>query len=354
MNTGSKNVNRIEFIDIARAIAMVFVVIGHINFANSCIKAWVYAFHMSAFFLISGTVAKWRDDYTGKRLISDTYKSFVSLIIPYILWALVYCDFSLANLARIAYGSYDALSHAGTLTSLWFLPVMFIALLLFRICNLLFRKLNKEAFHTMLIIVLSIISLIVGFIIPNTSFGYPFSINIAFTAFGFLLIGHLFSTTLNRANAKLKDYSGSKMAVSSVLISLVVIVGSFLITLLYRYNIPDHGYVLMGNGIYGNPFLFMIVALFGSVMIFSLAWLICAMRIEMFENMMVFIGMNTLAIFFVQKPIIAVFSKLFSRIHIHSCLALSVTCVGTMAVCCFVAHMINKMAPNLVGRNHIN
>ena len=71
MSVNPKSVERIEYIDIARAIAMVFVVLGHINFANSGIKAWAYSFHMPAFFFISGMVARWEKEYVWKRLLFD-------------------------------------------------------------------------------------------------------------------------------------------------------------------------------------------------------------------------------------------------------------------------------------------
>ena len=53
----SSNVNRIEWIDIAKGIGIILVVIGH-NFSDGeniiYLRKWIYSFHMPLFFLLSG------------------------------------------------------------------------------------------------------------------------------------------------------------------------------------------------------------------------------------------------------------------------------------------------------------
>ena len=46
------------YIDYAKALAMLLVIMGHVNFANDDLKAWIYSFHMPTFFLLSGMVLK--------------------------------------------------------------------------------------------------------------------------------------------------------------------------------------------------------------------------------------------------------------------------------------------------------
>ena len=43
-------------IDIARGIACLLVIIGHISSTPSQVNVWIYAFHMPLFFIISGLI----------------------------------------------------------------------------------------------------------------------------------------------------------------------------------------------------------------------------------------------------------------------------------------------------------
>ena len=119
----NKRSNRILFVDYFKAILMILVVAGHINFANEDIKAWIYAFHMPAFFFVSGLLLNtdFAPSMTGLlRKYTD------KLVFPYFLWGLVFAQFTIQNLLRIIYGSYRTIAQAEALTSLWFLPVMFL------------------------------------------------------------------------------------------------------------------------------------------------------------------------------------------------------------------------------------
>lgn len=66
------NNQRILYIDYVKALAMILVIMGHVNFANHDIKAWVYSFHMPVFFFITGFVIK-----TGGKLLVSTQLLFM-------------------------------------------------------------------------------------------------------------------------------------------------------------------------------------------------------------------------------------------------------------------------------------
>ena len=51
------NKKRILWIDYAKAFAMFFVVIGHVNSGNY-LTNWIYSFHMPLFFFLSGITLK--------------------------------------------------------------------------------------------------------------------------------------------------------------------------------------------------------------------------------------------------------------------------------------------------------
>ena len=71
-------------IDVARGIALLLMVIGHLG-----IKKWpiqyIYAFHMPLFFVISGMTIR-----RAERLSDYFMKRIKRLIVPYILLASIY------------------------------------------------------------------------------------------------------------------------------------------------------------------------------------------------------------------------------------------------------------------------
>lgn len=70
---------RIEWIDIARGIAIIFVIIGHSlgNYFSSYFANLIYVFHMPIFFILSGYL------YKSKNKKKFLKSSFFNLIMPY-------------------------------------------------------------------------------------------------------------------------------------------------------------------------------------------------------------------------------------------------------------------------------
>ena len=68
----------------------------------------------------------------GEFSLRDTLSSkFHRLMLPYMLWAMLYAKLPFPNMLKILYGSSASIESSGSLSSLWFLPVMFMALLYF-------------------------------------------------------------------------------------------------------------------------------------------------------------------------------------------------------------------------------
>lgn len=77
MNAG-KEKNRVQYFDIARGIAMICIILGHLN--NSLINRVVFTFHVPIFFFISGYFMNSKcgiKDYARNKLRT--------LIVPYIV-----------------------------------------------------------------------------------------------------------------------------------------------------------------------------------------------------------------------------------------------------------------------------
>lgn len=77
---------RIEWVDIAKGIAIVLVCLGHRNVPGWLTK-WIYSFHMPAFFFLAGYTTRY-SSYKG--WVDFLKRKTRGLIIPYLSLGLVY------------------------------------------------------------------------------------------------------------------------------------------------------------------------------------------------------------------------------------------------------------------------
>ncbi len=125
-------------IDIFKGIAILLVVVGHSLFCVNEVKRIIYCFHMPAFFWIYGfEYCETRHRERGYLKASFISNKLFRLMVPYCIWGILYVVFSgntsLSNIISIAYGNQKALVGAGSLSSLWFLPCMFLSVIGFEI-----------------------------------------------------------------------------------------------------------------------------------------------------------------------------------------------------------------------------
>ena len=81
---------RINFLDISRAFAIIFIVLVHtIVHSSSCgiIFKLLYSFHVVLFFIISGYTFKLKEN---ERVVSFIKNKFLRIMIPYFIWALLF------------------------------------------------------------------------------------------------------------------------------------------------------------------------------------------------------------------------------------------------------------------------
>lgn len=83
--TNIPNSNRIEWIDAAKGIAIILVVLGHFISANSFLNRFISSFHMPLFFTLSGIFVIKKLDVNFKAHFSNRFRR---LIIPYLLFGL--------------------------------------------------------------------------------------------------------------------------------------------------------------------------------------------------------------------------------------------------------------------------
>lgn len=148
---------RIKYLDIAKAIGIILVVIGHIekNHLAENISKFIFSFHMPLFFILSGIVINIKKEERSDFGLLCT-KKLKSLMIPYFWFSLIFIIIDLVQLC-LGYSSWaeisDVLIATGTFyadSTLWFLPALLISELLF-----IFMKKKAPKFGYVAIILLA-------------------------------------------------------------------------------------------------------------------------------------------------------------------------------------------------------
>ncbi|MDI7660639.1 acyltransferase family protein [Cronobacter universalis] len=136
---------RIEWVDTLKFIGIFYIYIGHLGAAAGKLYPFVFSFHVPLFFFISGLFYKRTLDPVNSLLIIK--KSFVKIIIPYIFFSIlgiaVYAlkwnlpsERILGMLSSAAMG----IRNQVPITSLWFLPCLFVVIAYYTLANLIFRN----------------------------------------------------------------------------------------------------------------------------------------------------------------------------------------------------------------------
>jgi len=147
--------NRDSVIDIAKGLAIILVVVGHViqvgseNFDSNFGFRIIYSFHMPLFIFLSGAVASFffdpnRISYSFKKnihlAISKLIKSAQRLLLPFMVWCVVnqliyHQGHDVVGALVLAFRKPD--------TALWFLLAIFYCILLFEIFQILFACVFK-------------------------------------------------------------------------------------------------------------------------------------------------------------------------------------------------------------------
>lgn len=328
---------RIDWIDNAKAIGIFLVVFGHCS-NPYLLKNFIFSFHMPLFFFLSGVTFS-----TAGQIKPFTLKKTKSILIPYLTFGIITYFFWLTigrhfgtdaslniewwiPLLGMLYsnGINNWLVHN---TPLWFLPCLFLSEIF------LFLLSNKLKSKRLIITLLSIS--VIGFLFSLTSVPrLPWSFNILPQSLFLLSIGYFLRNKFNFNSKVVRDFG-----ITSVL-GIVVFVLSV-------YNGP----VDMNENHYGNYFLFLASAICGIGMIVLISKMIKS------NNLIGFIGKNTLVIFTLHgvaisinkgilKFVFGVNLNIFDQnIFLNMLLAIAVITV-LLPVCVF----INQCAPWLTGR----
>lgn len=329
---------RVEYIDFIKAIAIVYVILGHINFANEAIKPWVMRVSVCAFFYVSGVFLKGNGAMTLSEWKYFVGKKFRALMVPYYLWAVIFTAFTVSNLAKIIYASYQMIEDSGSSGVLWFFPVLFLCFLMYACCRMAFQN----RFTTTVKIILIVVTFGIAFLLPQVKYGYPMGVNSAFSAFGFFLMGNIAFPYMQRFHQYVsKNWVGLCICILAACVS-------FAGTLLYRLNPAS---VSMATGKYGNVALFLVVAIAGIMFTISIALIIDKVCFPKIKKWIAYIGRNSLAVCVLHILVVKVAEMAFQRVQMPDWAELIITCGFAITFSCVGNWLISMFAPVLLGKS---
>ncbi len=368
--------SRIQFIDIARLYGVILVYYGH--FIESCMKEgsaiaavhykFIYSFHMPLFFILSGYIAK---DLSGSHdFATFTRRQLLSRLLPYafLTFILVIPTFWGSGFsAGLELPSVDGYVKGIAATFLagfpffniptWFLICLFVVESMHYFTA---RYLNSQAriigIALGYYLIGSILAWNAGVLNPLNLLSpdgkiYPyFMILEAFSAYSLYLVG----VYLRR-----KNFLVESMPLIKGLVGLIVCLA--LVYFTYDLNkgmftIPSYDAVVMVASSHGNPILFPITAIIGSVMIMLLA------RLSGQQQFLAYLGANTLVVFglngvfyhFINDRLAALLLNHFA--DGPGLILVSGVCVTVISMALTVpfVYLFNAFIPKLIGKPRLD
>lgn len=339
--------NRINFVDIARAFAILFIVLGHtIVHSINCgtLFKFLYSFHVALFFIISGYVFDIKND---ESFFAFVKKKFFRIMIPYFVWAILFLipymlfgqgisgelntnsSFQLKKqIMNILYGiGYNSALKQNS--SLWFLPALFSM----EMINYFIIKGMKK--HKKIEALVLLFSITISYITDKfLTVNLPWGINTVLTLDVFFLIGYL----LKSNNLLTKD-----KILKLICIIPIFIVG--IIAFIFNSTVSCIDYD------YGNFILALLSGGCLSIVIIYIASIINK------NTLLEYIGRNTMGILIFHKLIILVFqaklgvvSKWLRNSNFLIEMLIGITVVVISVIFSLIAtEIVRKILPEFIG-----
>ena len=333
---------RISWIDTAKGIVILFVVLGHVS-ENKYLINYIFSFHIPFFFFLSGFLFK-SEKYNNFTQFAK--KRFKQLIVPYFCFSVIaYLYWIISSFLGTSQGfsipfyrPFLSILYSNGMYgwpiyngALWFLTCLFIT-------ELIFFAVNKFAHKKIMLgIVIFLFSLIGYFAGSRGLIRYaPWQIDASFSAVVFYSIGFLLKKD-GIINTILLKYN--KIILLPVLF--------FLSMLLAQIN----GKADMNINYYGNYFIFYVTAFSG-----ILFYIIVSEKIKK-SAMLTFLGKNSIIILgmHIITNILAI--KLFllfspcneQLLRQSPCWSVALTGVSVLFILPFIV-LINRFVPFVAGK----
>lgn len=261
---------RIPWIDLAKGITIVLMVLGHSNLPK-IIHYWIFSFHMPLFFILSGMTTNWNKlDSLGFLCIK-----LKKLGLPFFIYSTIcLMVIQILNLSSLSW------SNGWGEFALWFVPVLFVALIIVKLINL-----NNAKIKLLIFFILPIISVTFKLL----SINLPWNMSVAPYGAFFIMLG---------------DYLKGKLSY----LKFSYLYWWSLITLIFSLTISIFWHLDMAHNQCVPIIPLTIGAISGSLFIFSVSKII-DFSYSKFSNLFQSIGRETFVILAFSQIIIMTINK---------------------------------------------
>lgn len=287
------NRGRILYIDIARGIGILLVILGHCIFnTESFVRTFIYSFHMPFFFMLSGMTYKPVVCDTMSNTMKQSLKKKRFLLLVYAIFSTVFLlkdvvigAFSENIIWIIINEGYSTLLFDG-INVLWFVSTLIVTEVLFDFCRFVFKKTkNLMGGLAFLSAGAVMISVCIQPMIQSRLLLVPFRVLMRPLSMVCFFGAGVFFTQKNTFGRLVEQIKKSNTVY--VFISILTIAGAFLA--------KNNGIVDVHNLYYGENFILFFITSF----YFSIALILLSIEIERFKkisNLIMFMGRNSLFI----------------------------------------------------------
>ncbi len=323
---------RLNYLDYAKGISIVLVVLGHIIYTQSPIKIWLYSFHLPLFFFISGCLLRYKNNYSFNNILRNRirtimfpYFAFSLLLFPLWIFQTSVIQKVSLNLESVSDYFIKVLTLRGP-GALWFLPCLFLV-------EVSFVFILNHIKNTRVIYFILLFSSFIPFIIKEYTMNkfvvifLRVLVGIFFFGIGYYLFNYVNSKKINKK---------------------LIILGLMLINVITSII---SGFVDLYSLELGNYFLYYISAVSGMLCIL----LMCKTSLEL--KPLRFLGSNSLIIMATHQELIRVFLKILQIITNETNEGLRKNLPAGLIVLLFVLlaeipiiYIINNYIPFILGR----
>ena len=296
--------NRIKWVDIAKGIGIILVIVGHTIALEY--SAPIYTFHMPLFFFLSGLFLN--TDVKLKAFIKKKAKSILGVWLLVFLLSYIVCICipewrQLISFKSLVVDLYSANTNVVQNSSLWYLICLFFAEVIFYFVEKIKAVVNQKVFYaifglfTMIVLILPNVLNMISNYIPLTGGRLPLKIDTALCAVVFLSFGKWVKPYISKLLDKM---------------TLLFTISILLVWTIFAYI---NGWTNMNSLDYGEyKLLFYPIAILGIGWVCGMSKLIADRPNNILLRILTFYGENCLVIFLFQSLFIRLYLFIANKI----------------------------------------
>ena len=134
MSDKTSHKQKLDYLDIARGIGIVVVILAHVDTGDNPLCSWIGSFCMAIFFFVSGTLLSYLDRWRSENAFQIIVKRMKGVLYPYFTFSVLIIGYYTLMRVIFKQGSFsnilEIVKSTVTLSgydALWFMPTLFFA-----------------------------------------------------------------------------------------------------------------------------------------------------------------------------------------------------------------------------------